>query len=285
MSFVPESPFVQGSIVTDSIVQSNTAAGGNQISLAPATALTVYQGVVGAAGYAISLDAYQPGVVDAPLLKVSMIWKNTKGGIQLGGQHWFILCTNVLPAVNNTLVLGRGPTDGNFVEITITNYSAANTVALDFSLLQSGRVISRHDWRSFSNNINLSYTAFGLTMFTPVSDPPNLILGNSPSIPVNAGATATRVHALYAGSAQFSFEAVNATAGLAGTVFVYALDPDFATPAQLIDQIALAATMGSTQSFLGQIDLPRGPVAISFLNNAATQMTVTYALIALEVAS
>lgn len=254
-------------------------------SLAANTSVTAYSGPVGGISYSVFIDCLNTNgaTSTAPFTKVSMIWKDGPGGNTLDIQHWFILQTNVAPASSNTLVVGRGPTSSRFLTVLLKNLDTANGITLDFQLMTSTRVITRHDWRSVSNNVSGSYTFTDTAVPTPVSDCAANILGTSAALGVLAGATTSRINGLYAGQTQLAVANISGTGPIDFVITVGIFDPEFATPFRVIYQTTLTATVPGLNTT--NLSLPRLPSIIEFANNGSNTITFDYCLITQEFAS
>jgi hypothetical protein len=244
--------------------------------------VTVYNQPFIGASYQVALDFLTLVAPAVPVVKISMLWKNRKGGVILGLQHWFVTITNVAPANGNGLVTGRGPADADFLQVIIKNLDTTDVTG-DFLLVQSGLPqIARHDWRSASNNILGTYTFNGVTFSTPVSDCPNNMLGYVAGIGPNLphGQAINRLYGLYAGEVQLCVQL-----GLAlntAVVQVFSIDPEFASP---MPQIYPNQNFATT-AFVADLTLPRGPVIIALGNNdAAVDTSASITLLPKEFAS
>lgn len=245
--------------------------------------VTVFNQAFSGVSYQVSLDFltvnFPAPPTTTPFAKVSMIWKDQQGGTTLGIQHWFLLITNVSPASNNTLVVGRGPAESGFLQVIIKNLDTADVTG-DFMLIQSGLPqATRHDWRSVSNNILNSYAFAGIQPWsTPISDEPNNILGYGNAINIGATLQVARINGLYAGEAQLCVE-MNVSVALVITMLT--VQPEFTFPmAPLYD-----ATTTATK-FVADLTLTRSPSIILLTNtDAATPVLVTYSLVPKEFAS
>jgi hypothetical protein len=254
---------------------------------------TLYSGPVPGISYAISIDALNNGAPTTPFMKLSLIWKNGPGGSTLAIQQWIILTTNVSPASSNTLVVGRGPTMSAQLTVIVDNYDV-NNITLDFGLWSSSRIITRHDFRSISNNISGSYTydpaSIGLPAWpTPVSANGINLLGTAPNLSIGAASSLARINGLYAGQAQLN---VSGTSLAVYTILVtlFAADPDLTggSPSQWTQVYAgqFAGGAGIT-GFLDALNLtlPRAPTLLWLQNQGTAGFTGKYSLVSQEFAS
>jgi hypothetical protein len=257
-------------------------------SLAAGASFTAYAGPVSGHSYMLTLDTLNAnGATSAnPFTKVSFIWKDGPGGNTLDIQHWFILQTNVSPAKDNALVGGRGPIVSGFLVVLVKNMDPANAVTTDFKLLQSSRVVTRHDLRSISNNISGSYSGVAqLPSFsTPTSDPPGLIGGMTnptipPVIPVNG--SVNRINALFAGQAQLCLTLTSAAA-LNVDAALIPVAPDFTSGLGNSWEQTITAAAGTKVITVPFVTLPRMPTVLSLFNNGTTTVVVDNYMLTLQ---
>lgn len=235
--------------------------------------------VIDQISYLIVVDAECVAAPSVPFYSVSVQWKDPNTGTLLALDKWLLMATNVAPASGNCLVTGRGPSRAARLDVVILNEDAVNAITVDVSVYQSSRVLTRDDWRSLSNNISGTYTYGGQTFSTPVSEPTSLVLGNSPSITIAAGSSQSRINALFAGEAQLFVRVTGTTP--TGSITLYGVDPDWATPLQQI----YSADVTVDGVFTPFVALPRMLTVIQFVNTGTNSMTVQYSLIAQEIAA
>jgi hypothetical protein len=247
-------------------------AGASAVTVPAATpGVSVYSGPIGSSSYIVALDALMNVAADAGILRVTMTWSNEAGGVLLAQQAWNFAATTASPANQHCLVTGRGPVESVWLDVTASNYDATYPATLEFSVYQAARTVSRHDWRSVTNN--------DLTNFftAPADDLPSLLLGQLSLQEIAPAQETIRLCGLYAGSAQLSFAQVGTTQPL--NVEVVAPDPVLEVPVVLLYETTSASLNPMT------IALPRCPVEVIVINNGEDSATIEWSLVALEVAS
>lgn len=277
-----------GVIPVDNELVNATVGGTGQVSIASGASSQVYAGIPNAISYKMSISVLNGGAPTNPFCKVSFIWKDAPGGNVLMIQQWIVMTTNAAPANANTLVGGRGPTEAPFLQVLVKNYDGT-AVTVDFTLTGSSRLITRHDWRSVSNNITGTYTLGSIVASTPQSAPAVMYLGGSSGISVGASSSQYRLNALYTGSCQLVITALPAAA-YDITVNLSGIDSDLLFPLSdmnVFEKEYAGPVPGSGFVALEQslIALPRAPTIIRLSNNTSTAITIGYTLLGQEFAS
>ncbi len=123
-----------------------------------------------------------------PGLAITFDWLDTVSGLETMQDEW-VLCGSAV--AGGQQYMGMGPTKGNQVKITATNFDTAQSASISLVLLQNSRVYADDDWRQLTYR-----TVPGFTNGS--ADPESgWLLQANPN--VNAGVTAARIMPLYAG--------------------------------------------------------------------------------------
>lgn len=270
----PVSPFVSGPVGIRG--QSLLAQPLSLASIAATSTVTVFDGPVTAPSYQLAMDFLCQAVPASPWVKLSIIGKDGQAGNTLSLEHYIALQTNAPVAAQNGLICGPGPLEASWLTMLLHNYDSASTTA-DFELFQNNQTTQASRLANVSNNITGTYTYGGHTFSTPVGDPAALIDGCSPSLTIAAGSTQERIEPLRPGRAQLNVEQVGAA--FAGTVALYCVQPDFATPVQLIFGPVTIPASGVLTVPATDINLPRTPVIVTLTNGSGAAQAYTYSLI------
>lgn len=241
----------------------NTSTGG-PIVLTPGQTTTVLldQDMSSNTSYHVSVDGLTLTAEANPFYRVALLWHDLDETL-VDGQHWNCLATDVSPAVNNTLIVGRGPCEAATVEVNLRSFALTQNITLDFVFDGSSRLFTDHNWTSFSNN-----TSGSAPFLTPISSPTSNLLGGTKGQVLAAGATLQRINALRSGRLAFL---LTQDAPLQSLDFdVYAVVPDQAADPQpnLIHERGFTGAV-----FYQEFLCPRGPTLVVVTNRGGVATT------------
>jgi hypothetical protein len=225
-------------------------------------------------GYIISiLAAVGSSNSTIPFLGVELIWRDQTSGVTTAIEQWYITCYNGTPTPNPHF--GKGPTKGNSVKITFTNYDPTYNMTVTWGIGQTTQHISRDDWRGQQVTNNPVFTAL------PNADPLALILGSGLQAASPANTTYTWLLPLYAGQAEIN---VIQNVSQAIALQVNAIDPLVTGAAFTSLPIYYMPTAASTEFGPLPLYLPRCPCTLQVTTGAAVS-TIRATVTSLEYAS
>lgn len=241
--------------------------------IAPGTELVIPPVAMSSVGYAVSMDAVMAAGTANPLLRVFMGWSDPATGLVAGEEQWFTPCSAASPGASNGLIIGRGPTKAGLLGVSIRNFDVAQAATVDFAAWQTGRLVTRDDWRS------MPHAAAAGSWSTPDYDPWANVLGWIQNAGVPGNGSNSWLMPLYAGQASLSLEA-GTYPGLA--VSVTAPLPDhFGLPLPVLWQAPSLAGPVSQQ----YLSLPRCPVVLTAVNSTGSTILFSWSLTVQEYAS
>jgi hypothetical protein len=258
------------------------------VTVPPASTVTVEGAVFGPISYSIGVDGEISAAATVPFMRVGFIWKDPTNTWITDLQHWVVPVSDVSPASSNTYTTGRGPSGGGHLTVNLKNYDPAYAITADIYVMQSSRFVSRHDWRSASNNTTFA-TPGGLTNIngnylwtTPDSDPSNLVLGEMAKVAIANGAYQGRINALFTGQGYLVVSKDDNANTL--LVTVAAINPDV-VPGGGQHVFGFQTQLTGYQT-TGYITMPRGPIVVLLQNQGPGNIgNVLYSLTGQEFAS
>lgn len=269
MTSPPQSALADFTPLYPALPQDTLIKQGVAQNILPGTTTQLYSGPIDRNGYQIDFDALAVSGAVTQLYSVFIDFDDMAGATLLDRLLFWCLASEVSPSDANCHISGRGPTGGSYMTLSVHNYDTSD-YALNWCLYGSGRLYTRHDWRSISNNsVNLD---------TPDSDPSAFLLGQLGLQGIFATAQ-TRLCALYAGKAQFCL--VNQTNTQPVPYAIWQMDyglPAGSQQVYLADSVLAVSADGPPNSLTLPLTLPRAPVFISAGPCSASQQ-VTWSLI------
>jgi hypothetical protein len=265
---LPDFTVSHTAMASDTLVIQESA-----VVIAPGTELIIPPVAMSSVGYAVSMDAVMPAGTANPLLRVFMGWSDPATSLVAGEEQWFTPCAASAPGAGNGLIIGRGPTKAGQLGVSIHNFDVAQSATVDFACWQTGRLVTRDDWRSMPHAI-----AAGPWLGADY-DPWANVLAFTNNSGVAAGTTSSWLIPMFAGQASLTLSA-NTYPGLAVTVTA-PLPDHFGVATPVLWQDA-SLTGPVSQAYLS---LPRCPAVLSATNSTGGTILLSWSVTLQEYAS
>lgn len=219
---------------------------------------TSYTVSVNQIGYEIAFQLNMSGSATVPFVGVTMQWIDTASGQIVEQEQWYL----AVGSAANKAYIGTGPSQGNQLKITLTNYDPSFTVAYNFTLSQTSRLYVLADWQC-TDNVSVP------TFTNPDMDLQAGIVADS-NIAVTSATNIARLMPLYYGTVEVF---INNSAPSTLTSVAYALHAtgDRHGGAVLTNDLIHGAGFGgnaNTGPF--RISLPRCPCTFTIIGNTGS---------------
>lgn len=244
---VTGAPLLSLSAVLFSASNTQIAGGGANAYQSPGVA-------VGQIGYEIYLNVSEVTAGTKPLVKVQVTWTDTTSPAGVTIIQTYIVA--VAAQGQQHVVIGTGQSEGNHVQVTVTNLDST-AVNLTISMQQNSRVYRRHYWRT--QDI-VSVTGYTL----PSHDNSSLIVCSA-SATVAVGTPVTFLLSLFTGTVTIRLHAD--TAPVSFTVNV--LDPAITGPPDVFG----AAVAAGADAVYTDVLLPRSQCTLVMTNSGTASAT------------
>lgn len=223
---------------------------------------------VSTSSYSINLTFYNSQSAVAAPTTVDVAWQDAATGITLDHQIWKIL--QGANAANPHTIIGKGPTAGNQLVISVSNDLLATTMTATISLLETTNTYTTHDWRTDSSPTS----RFSIAGFVGASinhDSLAGILGQLINSPITANNTNVYLLPLYSGIVNV-WGLITTAAGNPFAIYIKNEADSFAT--------ALGSALmslpgpeylpgGTSQQLAGNVIFPRAQCSLRIDNNTA----------------
>lgn len=252
-------PLVSADIIVLSVVNQSIAHGANQ----------VFSAAVIRSAYNIRLNLQNiTDNTSVMPVNVNVAWIDSASGQVVNRQIWDVYASTSL---TSHVILGHGPTEGDTVQITITNNATlAANLQVNMLLSEATRTYSAHDWRT---DTSVSYVPCGTTALATCNMPSGVMAAEN-SINIIANATQNFMLPLMCGVASLSC----AGAGPTGTLLIQLLT---AADQTLVTQSILAqvfSTSGQLATY--QVALPRSQCILLMHNSDVAARACNASLVA-----
>ena len=209
-----------------------------------------------------------------PFVGVNFQWQDAASGLTIDEETWYI--NNPFSAPVNLPYFGKGPTKGNQLKITFTNYDPTTNANIFWNFAQSTQHIARDDWRGPPTSNLPVYVE------PPDCDPYSLYLGGGNTGTFGQGTQKAYLLPLYAGTVSiYMLASLVGTGGTGVNASVTAVNPNVGNATLYSTQITVA---GNSVQF--ETVLPRCPCEISFIGDqTGGNAQAGFSVMALEYAS
>lgn len=217
--------------------------------------------------YEVSLYIAESGSGAASPVQVTMNWYNAPL-TELASTETYYLWPGTTGS--NHTIFGKGPAKSNYLQVQVSNASAAMQYTMTMYVYARSHIYTRDDWRS----VNYVTTASGNTIAN--CDPTAGLLGTNLAN-VGAGAVQTYELPLYSGLAYLYFDTASNTTDMLVTPTSSAGTDGLGVGARL-----QRYSSGALGTFFGQIALPKFQCRLLLHNGNAAAQNLFYSLYAID---
>jgi hypothetical protein len=120
-------------------------AGPNATLAVPANSTSTFNVLCSHPGYFIDIFAtIASGAATVPFYKVMFTWQDSDGIAIIDEQSYYLAASSTGP----WRTCGKGPTRGQLLTVTITNYDPAFALTVNYTIGETTQHIARDDWRT-----------------------------------------------------------------------------------------------------------------------------------------
>jgi hypothetical protein len=215
---------------------------------------------IGQIGYEVIMTFQIAAGATIPFLQVILTWTDITSGLTVGVEEWWLSASSG----SAQQFIGRGPSKGNKLAITIKNFDPADTVTYSYSVLANSRIYLRDEWRQTTTALTPGFT-------NPATDPnAGLLAGVNASI--SSGITLTRILPLYSGLVNVN---CYTQGGQPGTF-------EITSQSQNASMNPYQRTVAATSAFPDSVALPRTVCSLSITNTGNASANYQCNIIAQE---
>lgn len=104
-------------------------------------------------GYEILISPHFALGTTNPFIEVNLLWADSATGLQVGSDSFYLPGCSQPSGLS---VIGRGPTKGDQLFVTITNLDTANPMTTGLTVFQNSRIYATDQWRLINSEANNS---------------------------------------------------------------------------------------------------------------------------------
>lgn len=233
------------------------------LSPTPGAGFAVAQGL----SYDITVTLISQGVPTNPFVQVRLDWFNVDapGGPAVDSQIWRLPIGVAGSA--GTVTFGKGPQRGQFLQVTMTNLDTVGVSAV-IQVNSTSRAANRDDWR-WDAPSSVQVPTFNQANGGPLGNS----LGSVNSLSIAAASQKKYLFGMYAGPVYLRLNS-NAASGQANFIVRPEPQSDWGTGA------LLNVNIGLSNDFEQLMNLPRGPVSVTMINNDTVARTFNIEIVA-----